>query len=132
MIFEWYSGSDESGEIPRALALMDREFGGLTAEERLRRLRSLLTRERDPNWRGYLRFRIALELKELKNTKDAQATLREAIREFDPMAGNIRDVMPQYTGALHSLIVDHLWADNDAAWDFSDVAFLKKMFPARA
>jgi hypothetical protein len=114
MIYEWYSGSDRSEEIPRALAELDRRFHDLPIEERLKRLETLLERERDANWRGYLRFRIALDLKATQRTEAARAALLAAIADFDPLAGNIRDVMPQYTGALHRMILDHLQLDSDA------------------
>jgi tetratricopeptide (TPR) repeat protein len=114
MIYEWYSGSDRSEEIPRALADLDRQFDDLPIEERLKRLEALLKRERDPNWRGYLRFRIAIDLKAAGRAEEARAALSAAITEFDPLAGNIRDVMPQYTGAFHRMILDHLQLDSDA------------------
>ncbi|OYV98837.1 MAG: hypothetical protein B7X11_05805, partial [Acidobacteria bacterium 37-65-4] len=100
MIFEWYSGSDRSGEIPRAIADLDRQFDHLSIEERLERLQGLLGLEEDPNWRGYLRFRIALDMEAADRSEGARAALSDAIREFDPLAGNIRDVMPQYTGSV--------------------------------
>lgn len=113
MIYEWYTGSDKTGEVPRATAELDRDFDQIPIEERLERLGALLKRERDPNWRGYFRFRIALDLKAAERTDEARAALFDAVRDFDPLAGNIRDVMPQYTGALHWLIMDHLWLDSD-------------------
>lgn len=114
MIFEWYSGSDRSGEIPRAIAELDRQFHDLAIEERLQRLRDLLGREEDPNWRGYLRFRIALDMEAADRSEEARAALSDAIREFDPLAGNIRDVMPQYTGSVYRMILNHLRLDTDA------------------
>jgi hypothetical protein len=114
VIYEWYSGSDRSEEIPRALADLDRRFDQLSVDERLERLRDLLPRESDPNWRGYLRFRIALDLKAAERTEEARAALLEAIADFDPLAGNIREVMPQYTGCAHRMILDHLQLDTDA------------------
>lgn len=114
MIYEWYTGSDHSGEIPRALADLDRRFVELPVGERLKRLQDLLDRETDANWRGYLRFRIALDLKAAEQMEEARAALSAAITEFDPLAANIKDVMPQYTGAYHWLILDHLWLDSDA------------------
>ncbi len=114
MIYERYSGLDTSGEIPQTLAKLDRDFDSVPVEERLKLLESLLARERDPNWRGYFKFSVALDLKALERTEDARETLSRAIREFDPLAGNIRDVMPQYTGAFYSMILDHLWVDDDA------------------
>ncbi len=113
MIYEWYSGSDKTGAVPGALAELDRQFDQLPIEERLRRLQGVLEREADPNWRGYLRFRIALDLKAAGRTEDARAALQESIAEFEPLAGNIRDVMPQYTGALHRMVLDHLEIDRD-------------------
>jgi hypothetical protein len=114
MIYEWYSGSDRSGEVPRALADLDRRFHELSIGERLDRLRTLLEREEDANWRGYLRFRIALDLKVAERTEEAREALSDAVKEFDALAGNIRDVMPQYTGSLHRMILDHLSLDTDA------------------
>ena len=52
MIYEWYSGSDKSGETPQALAELDREFQHLSTEERLERLQSILRRERMPTGKG--------------------------------------------------------------------------------
>lgn len=114
MIYEWYSGSDRSGEVPKAIADLDRRFHDLSVEKRLARLQTLLAHEDDRNWRGYLRFRIALDLKTAGRVEDAQAALSAAIKEFDPLAANIRDVMPQYAGAFHRMILDHLWLDRDA------------------
>ncbi len=114
MIFEWYSGSDRTGEIPREIAQLDRQLDDLSIDERLRRFKRLLPLEEDPNWRGYLRFRIAVDLKAAERTEDARAALSDAIREFEPLAGTIRDVMPQYVGALQWMILDHLNLDTDA------------------
>lgn len=114
MIYEWYTGSDRSEEIPRATAELDRQFDLVPINERLERLQRLLEHEKDPNWRGYFRFRIALDLKAADRTEEARAALSDAVREFEPLAANIRDVMPQYTGALHWLILDHLRLDRDA------------------
>ena len=114
MIYEWYSGSDASQGIPEELSELNRQFFDVPIEERLRVFNSLLDREEDPNWRGYFRFCIALDLKAIEQTDDSKKALTEAIREFDPLAGNIRDVMPQYTGALLRMIVDHLRIDADA------------------
>ena len=112
-MYEWYSGSDRSEGVPTALAELDRNFFEVALEDRLNRLEGLLGREDDPNWRGYLRFRIALDLKTAGRTEDARLALLGAIQEFEPLAGNLRDVMPQYAGALHWLILDHLWLDRD-------------------
>jgi tetratricopeptide (TPR) repeat protein len=114
VIYEWYSGSDRSGEVPRALADLDRRFDQLSVDERLACLQGLLSRENDPNWCGFLRFRIALDLKAAERIEEARAALEAAMKEFDPVAGNIRDVMPQYTGCAHRMILDHLQLDTDA------------------
>lgn len=113
MMYEWYSGSDRSGGVPAALADLDRHFFEVPLEERVQHLEDLLGREEDPNWRGYLRFRIALDLKAAGRVDDARLALLDAIKAFEPLAGNLRDVMPQYAGALHWLILDHLWLDRD-------------------
>lgn len=114
MIYEWYSGSDRSGQVPEAIAEIDRVFEELGVEERLKRLAGILDRERDPNWRGCLRFRTAMNLKLAGRHDEAGAEFFRAIEEFDPLGGNIRDVMPQYTESLLRLIVDHLQLDTDA------------------
>lgn len=114
MIYEWYSGSDRSGKVPSGLARLDQSFDEAPAQGRLERLQALLSREKDPNWRGYLLVRLAGELKAAGQTDDARRRLAEAIEEFEPLAGNIRDVMPHYAEALQRMIFDHLRIEQDA------------------
>ena len=113
MIYEWYSGSDRSQRVPSALAMLDQHLDEVPSEGRLERLEALLGRERDPNWRGYLLVRMAGDLKVAGRTDEAKRRLADAIGEFEPLAGNIRDVMPQYAEALQRMIFDHLRIEQD-------------------
>jgi tetratricopeptide (TPR) repeat protein len=120
MIYQWYSGSDSSKEVPRRLTKLDRGAAAASLDDTLATLRDLLRIEKDPNWRGYLLSRMGSELLSAHRREEGIAMLLEAETQFDPLLPTICDLVAEYCDALFSLIVGH-YSEKD---DFAKVAAL--------
>jgi tetratricopeptide (TPR) repeat protein len=120
MIYQWYSGSDTSKEVPRRLTKLNQGAAATSLDDTLATLRDLLRIETDPNWRGYLLSRIGSELLGADRREEGIATLLEAETQFDPLLPTICDLVAEYCDALFSLIVGY-YSEND---DFAKVAAL--------
>jgi hypothetical protein len=106
MPFEWYSGSDRSLEVPRTLMRLEHELVDLANAERVQLLKAVLVHEVEPNWRAFLRSRIARELLESGKEDDAHALLVETAMEFDPLAASFLSVVEEFVWLQYTLIKD--------------------------
>ena len=107
MIYEWYTGSDSSKTVPRRLNDLRQRGEATSLKEKNKILRKLLELEEEPNWRGYLLWRIGREHADDHCQKEAVAAFFEAKSEFDPLRGTIADVMHAYCDTLEFLICWH-------------------------
>jgi tetratricopeptide (TPR) repeat protein len=104
VIFEWYSGSDRAGDVPRQLANLREASDLLSAEEKLAILTRALEREKDPNWRAYILTECGL-VRRLSGDHDGAVEAFEMARlSFDVVAGNFDDVKSMYGAALYYLL----------------------------
>lgn len=104
MIYEWYSGSDKSMRVAEQLNKVNDPGSELSDDEQIAVLRELLRIEQDRNWRGCLHALMGFRHQEGKREEDAVAAYTEALKEFDPLAGNLRDVIQHYCEALYGMI----------------------------
>lgn len=113
MIFDWYSGSDLSAQVPKGI----RELS-LVPEEGQKKpcideFQKLLDLERDRNWRGYLLYYLAHQHHLAGDEERAKDTLHRALDEFDLFARNFRDVEVQYANTLYHLAKAVYWETDD-------------------
>lgn len=113
MIYQWYTGSDSSREIPRRLTRLERDGSATSSDDRLATLRDLLRIEKDPNWRGYLLSRIGSELVAADHRKEGFAALLEAESEFDPLLPTMCDLVAERCDVLFGLIVGYYFENDD-------------------
>jgi len=113
MIFERYSGSDSTGDVPRSYARFLHRIEGLGLEERVSFFDGLLAAEKDRNWRGYWTYSRAVQYLELNQTDDLIRGLRDALSEFDLLAANFRDVENEYVRTLWLLIREEYLESED-------------------
>ena len=113
MVFEWYSGSDTTLEVPRRLMELDRRHDELSADERLAELESLSGLEGDPNWRAHIRARIGFEHYLADETEQSRIAFTQALSQFDLAAGNFHDVVADYGHVLYKLLQQSLGTDQD-------------------
>jgi len=109
MKYEWYSGSGSAAEVPRRIEELDSGFAESTPSERVSLLRGILADESEPNWRGYLLYRIAMNLLDAGSQEDAVRGFQEALAAFDPLSPTFDDVFPDYAGTVYFLIKEHLF-----------------------
>jgi tetratricopeptide (TPR) repeat protein len=104
MVFEWYSGSDHSLEIPRELHRYKDARDSMSAAERVQLLRALLDREEDRNWRGAIQYMIG-DAQFFDGDRDESIRCFSlAEKEFDRFAANFRDVAEEYCRTLYRLM----------------------------
>ncbi len=114
MIFERYSGSDKSGDIPKRYARFLYAMEGLSREQRLSFYDELLNEEKDSNWRGFWKYGRAVQhLLDPEQKADLVAGLEEALVEFDLLAANFPHVENEYARALFVLIGEHYIESED-------------------
>jgi tetratricopeptide (TPR) repeat protein len=113
MIYQWYTGSDSSKEVPRRLARLDRGKAANSLDDTVAILRELLRIETDPNWRAYLLWRIGSELIGAARVEEGIAALLEAEAHFDPLLPTICDLVAEYCATLFTLIVVHYYKKGD-------------------
>lgn len=124
MIFEWYSGSDKSGEIPMQVAGFEARRTVPPPDETVTFYRGILGLETDPNWRAAWLTRLAIAQISGDNEAAALAAFEEALRLFDPLAGSFKDVGREYCDAMYGLTRYHPCSqDGDsepiARWGFA-------------
>jgi tetratricopeptide (TPR) repeat protein len=114
MIFEWYSGSDTTLEVPKRIDECARKSDELSYDQRLTMLMALLQRERDRNWLGAIHYSIGdLHFMEDK----AELALQEftlAETDFDPFAANFADVGEHYCRTLLQLMKHKYFEEGSA------------------
>jgi tetratricopeptide (TPR) repeat protein len=114
MIFEWYSGSDETLEVPKKLYEYEDTKDSIPYRKRVRFLEDVLSHERDLNWRAAIRYTIG-DVHFFEDHKDeANRLFTEAEAEFDPFAANFRDVREEYCRTLYRLIGHHYFEPGPA------------------
>ncbi len=130
MIYEWYTGSDRSGSVPKRLTDLEQRGQELDWTGRVEILRELLDIERETNTRGYLLWRIGGEYVRADRRKEALQYYLQASKEFDPLLGTISGVMPAYCHTLLFLIGDLYYDHGDmervAALSLSVIANLEE------
>jgi tetratricopeptide (TPR) repeat protein len=104
MIFEWYSGSDETLEVPKKLYEYEDTKDGLSYRKRVRLLEDVLSHERDLNWRAAILYKIG-DVHFFEGHKDEAIRLFAAAEaEFDPFGANFRDIAEEYCRTLFRLV----------------------------
>lgn len=103
MIFEWYSGSDKTLEIPKRLRAFEETKETLSLAERVHALRQMLTHEQDGNWKGVIAYMMGEECLHEGQEGEARHWFSEAIRSFVPRAANFRDVAEEYCRTAYRL-----------------------------
>lgn len=113
MIFEWYSGSDTSGEIPSRVARFEAKRMVPPPDEEVAFYSDLLQIETDPNWQAAWLTRLAIAQISGDNETAAAAAFEKALGLFDPLAGNFKDVGREYCDALYGLTRYHPCSQED-------------------
>lgn len=97
MIFEWYSGSDTTGYIPRRVTeLLSRAHDGEKPELAVDELLKLVEEEKDPNMKGKICYAAATVAANAGNDRRYEELCRRALEYFDPLAANFPDVVEEY------------------------------------
>lgn len=113
MIFEWYSGSDRKGEIPRRLVELWRRASGKEASDLLiDEILGLMNQEEDPNMRAKICYTAATVAGNAGKYERYQQLCRKAVECFDPLAANFRDVVEEYVRSNYGAI-DNTGAPSD-------------------
>jgi hypothetical protein len=102
--YDWYSGSDETGEVPAGLDSYLQNFDDWSRDHRLTVLFGLLKIERDPNWRGHLNYLVGAEYVQANDPQTAMPYLEAAERSFDPLSPNFVDVASSFCRNRYCLI----------------------------
>ena len=111
MIFEWYRGSDTSKTLPRRLNDLRQHEEAMSYKETIKVFRELLEIEKEPNWRGYLLWRIGRNYLSGDCHQEAITAFLDAKREFDPLLGTFTDVVAEYCDSLYYLLLDYSQRD---------------------
>lgn len=136
MLFEWYSGSDSSKEVPRAIdrysdKLEELSIEGFSPEERYAELSAILEKEQERNWQAYLLFYIGGIYLSIGDKAKARPFLERALSRFDILASSFRDVSWEHANCLYQLLVI-VNAGNEEGWvelALRAVAFVEDMRP---
>lgn len=105
MIFEWYSGSDRKGRIPRRLAELWRRASEREEPDRLiDEILDLMNQEQDPNMRAKICYTAATVAANAGKYDRYQQLCRNALECFDPLAANFQDVVEEYVGSNYGAI----------------------------
>ena len=121
MIYQWYTGSDSTKGVARRLNELNQRGPDASVDEAVAALRDLLLIEHDPNWRGYLLWRVGREYLKAERFKEAVATFFEAKDSFDPLLATSRDVRTEYCDTLYQLILHHYY-DRDEMMTVAQLA----------
>jgi len=107
MLYEWYSGSDTTEDVPRRISsILDQEDGEPSVAS-VPALLDILEIERDPNWRAYIRTMVAIRFNRAQEVEKSIRWFLEAREEFDPIARNFMDVVQSYCRCLYYLATDY-------------------------
>jgi len=139
MLFEWYSGSDSSKEVPMAIGRYSDKLeelwpDGFSPEDRHAALSAILEKEQEPNWQAYLLFYIGDIYLSIDDKVRARPFLEQALSRFDIFASSFQDVRCEYANCLYQLLV----ILSDAAEEgwiglaLRAVAFVEDMRPTEA
>lgn len=102
--FDWYLGTDESGEVPVTIeAVMNRMDLKVTGVEDISRLRSCLDKENEPNWRGFLLGLIGLIFLGINDVDRARNSFLRAMEFFDIAASSFEGVSNVYCQCCYSI-----------------------------
>lgn len=115
MIFEWYTGSDATGEVRRALSDLASRGKAIRPRQQFDALQRVLAIEQETNWRGYILWRLASAYNADRQHDKAVPAFLDAERAFDPLLSTIRDVMDAYCDTLYSLILGYYGEREDFA-----------------
>ena len=125
MIFQWYSGSDKSGRIPRRLnELLYHLRDTLPHKVLVRELELLAEEEKDPNMRAKILIAIG---RLFGHAGDFETRLRYCERAaalFDFLAGNFLDVVQEYVEANNVLAGREADASGKPTTLFDDVPYV--------
>lgn len=106
MIYEWYRGADTSNTVPRRLNDLRQHEEAMSCTEKIKVFRELLEIEKEPNWRGYLLWRIGRNYLSGDCHQEAIAAFLDAKKEFDPLLGTFTGVVAEYCDSLYYLLLD--------------------------
>jgi tetratricopeptide (TPR) repeat protein len=97
VIFEWYRGSDVTGEIPKRYTFLQRGPGKLfTPEQRVKAFDELVRQERDPNYKALFLYELAIALEEAEREEEVSEKLWQAFRTFDLIGASFPHVADNY------------------------------------
>ena len=113
MVFEWYSGSDSTGRVPKLIFELSLHSEQWEEGAQLGAFQELLNQEEDRNWRGYLLYYLAQQFHLAGDEDSARSTLHDAVEEFDLFARNFSDVELQYANSLYHLVKAVYWETDD-------------------
>ena len=108
MPYDWYSGSDETGEVPAGLDSYLQNSDDWSRDHRLTVLFGLLEIERDPNWRGHLNYLVGAEHLHANDPQTAMPCFDAAERSFDPLSPNFVGVASSFCRNRYCLIREKL------------------------
>jgi tetratricopeptide (TPR) repeat protein len=106
MEYEWYSGSDTTQEIPRRLSRLHGKENDWPLDKRIEELKQLLAEEGDTNWKAYLYYCIAQELRQADQKDEGLHFFEQAFDTFDTLARNFEGVVEQYCRTAYHLVTD--------------------------
>ncbi len=104
MPYDWYSGSDETGDVPAGLDSYLQSSDDWSQDHRLTVLFGLLEIEEDPNWRGHLNYLVGAEYLLANDPQTAMPYFDAAERSFDPLSPNFVDVASSFCRNRYCLI----------------------------
>jgi len=97
MIYEWYRGSDLTGEIPKRYNFLQRGAGKLfTPEQRVKAIEELVRQEREPNYKALFLYELAIALEKAERQEEVSETLWQAFSTFDLIGASFPQVADTY------------------------------------
>jgi hypothetical protein len=109
VIFEWYRGSDSSGEIPKRYAFLRQDpYKLFSPEKRVEALLELCRLEQDANYKALFLYELAMALGKLDRDEEMSAKLWEAFETFDLLGASFPHVAEAYAQVAWLLAMEWL------------------------
>lgn len=117
MIYQWYTGSDETKSIAKEFEkVYFRSRGRLSTESIIRKIEELAQAEQDPNMRAKFLTAAARLRRESTGTSSSGMPMRELVKLYDPLAPNFPWVVSDYLEACLWAAIEAVGAEGDDAW----------------